>query len=206
MLLKHIAVNSIRFMLTPGTPEALHYDLDRYIQLTESGDFEKVMDYIYPGLYKLVPRQLLLDKFKEAFEGSDISDYTDGFFVSDISKPVEVEDMVFYKVKYVINLKADPHSGLVQQVLKGEDVSYDVMDITNDLMFTLMEATYGSGNVKYDEGEGCFRVQLINEMLAIYEDGFDSWKFIKYGSGALYKRIFPPNVVKKLAAYFFLTD
>ena len=95
MLLKHIAVNSIRFMLTPGTPEALHYDLDRYIQLTESGDFEKVMDYIYPGLYKLVPRQLLLDKFKEAFEGSDISDYTDGFFVSDISKLVEVEDIVF---------------------------------------------------------------------------------------------------------------
>lgn len=202
----HIAANSVRFMLTPGTPEALQYDLDRYIQLTESGDFEKVMDYIYPGLYRLVPRQLLLDKFKEAFDGSDMSDYTDGFFVSYISKPIGVEDMVFYKVKYVINLKADPHSGLVQQVLKGEDVSYDVMDITNDLMFTLMEATYGSGNVKYDEGEGYFKVQLINEMLAIYEDGFDSWKFLKYGSGAMYKRIFPPNVVKKLAAHFFLTD
>lgn|GEM_PF-4039769 len=206
MLLKHIAVNSIRFMLTPGTPEALHYDLDRYIQLTESGDFEKVMDYIYPGLYKLIPRQLLLDRFKEAFEGSDISDYTDGFFISNVSAPVEVDRMIVYKVTYIINLKAAAHSSLVQRLMDGEEINYDEVDSEQEFMMNMMEAVYGSGNVKYDADEACFRVQQINEMLAIHENGFDSWKFIKYGSGALYKRIFPPNVVKKLAAYFFLTE
>jgi hypothetical protein len=193
-------------MLTASSKEALNRDLERYIQLTEAGDFEQVMDYIYPGLYKLVPRQMLLDKFKEAFEGSDMSDYTDGFFVSDVSKPVEVEGMVFYKVKYVINLKAAAHSSLVQRIIAGEEINYDEVDNEQEFMLQVMEAVYGSGNVKYDANEACFRIQQMNEMLAVYENGFDTWKFIKYSSGPMYKRIFPPKVVKKLAAYFFIMD
>lgn len=42
--MRHIAANSIRYMLTAGSIEALNRDLERYIQLTEAGDFEQVME------------------------------------------------------------------------------------------------------------------------------------------------------------------
>jgi len=189
-----------------NTKEALEKDIDAYIRISQANNFEGVVDYMYPGIFKLIPKEMLLEKMKESFNGSSYNDYVDGFFISAMSDIVEINQSLFCKVTYVINLKTDPHSHLVKQLLEGEDVNYDSIDDYLSFTLSLLTTVYGEGNVKYDEGEACFRIQQINEMLAVYEKGFDTWKLIKYGNGSMFKRLFPAKTVKKLSTYFFLMD
>ena len=105
-------------------------------------------------------------------------------------------------------MKIDRHEDVLTKIIKNESIDYD--EHTKDMkqqiriMLKLLKSVYGDSHVKYDKENDEFRIWQLNTMLAIYED--EQWKFIRWMSGSVYKRIFPEGIVKKLATKFYLTD
>lgn len=188
----------------------LHADLEKFIELTMQGRFSELAEYIYPSLFKIVPKKVLVQKMEEAFQGDRMNDLIVAFHIQEISDPVEIKGSLYCKCDYYIRLRADRHVDILDHILKDQPISHAAYekDRLGQVKYTLklMKARFGDDAVKYDSRDDCFYIDRFSASLAILDPGAKTWKFIRWGSGSLYQRLFPEDVVKKLATRFYLLD
>lgn len=188
--------------------ESLTLALHDYISFTKNNDYKSIVNSLYSGLFKLVPKDALLEMMKESFENDPVTDYIDTFSIHSTSDIFEIDKHFFSKVEYHIELKVDRNEDVLTKILNDESIDYNQhdkdMQSQIDIMLGLLKIKFGEEQVKYDPDKDEFRVWQLNTMLAIFEN--EEWKFVRWMTGSMYKRIFPERTVKKLATRFFLMD
>lgn len=187
---------------------SLQIALEDYISSTKNNDFKSIVNYLYSGIFKMVPKKEITKQLKNSFKDDVITNYIDTFSIHSMSPIFNIDNYSFSKIKYYLEMKIDRHEDVLTKIIKNESIDYD--EHTKDMkqqiriMLKLLKSVYGDSHVKYDKEKDEFRIWQLNTMLAIYED--EQWKFIRWMSGSVYKRIFPEGIVKKLATKFYLTD
>jgi hypothetical protein len=188
--------------------QSLSLALETYISFTKKNDYNSIVNYLYSGLFKLVPKNVLLKLMKESFENDPVSNYIDTFSIHRISEIFQIDKKFFSKVEYYLELKIDRNEDVLAKIMNDESIDYIEHDVEMqsqiDFMLKLLKAKYGEDCVKYNKQEDEFRIWQLNTMLAIYEE--NEWKFVRWMTGNMYKRIFPERTVKKLATRFYLLD
>ncbi len=171
---------------------AIKSRLNTYIEATNAGEWDTVLDMVYDKLFETVPR----DQMKQLFSQ-----------MSTMGLKMEVKE---YKIsKLSETMKEDGTDFVIVNYDADEKLTLSGPQFTNEMVIEQMKTQfttmYGEGNVTYDKEGNFFALKGQKTMLAVNAGGSDEWKFIEYNvsnpqQAQLFEQIIPANVITKLKA------
>ncbi|MCB0550590.1 MAG: hypothetical protein KDD19_23675 [Phaeodactylibacter sp.] len=185
-LLLFIAVTTAAFAQNPDSA-AIQLRLDAYFQATESKDWNKVVDMVYPKLFNLVEKKDMVQLFAD-MEGNGMVFQMNDFSVHRISAPVTHEGERFALVSYSAGMN-----------LKFTSAAYQDSSMVSILRASFV-TTYGDENVRYNKEDNSFDIQAVKTMFAIAPEGADQWSFMENNPGqeGMLGALIPEAVREKL--------
>ena len=152
--------------------------LEEYAAANKSKDFPKVLDMIYPKLYEIVPKEMMLAQF-ESMEGeTGMTFEMPNFEITNISEAFNHEDETFVHIDYMLDMSITMPDMPPHEHEDGEEHDEAAEDDgMREFMVAMMEMKYGEGNVKMGD-DGVIHLKDFNTMYAITPTGSTDWKVI----------------------------
>lgn len=168
--------------------EAMKARLDTFMKLNQSLQFEKLMDYIYPKVFTIAPKEQLVQVFKESFAGNDdMSMEMDSLRTGTISSQVTIGDGSYYLICY---------SMLIRIKITNEKAD------GNNSMLGLMKSQYGEDNVRHDKATGKYVIIVNTSMVAIKDVQSPQWSFLNFEPDhPLAAQLLDEAVISKLKSF-----
>jgi len=177
---------------------SLAADFNGYFQAIEEQDFDMALDYVFPGLFDLIPRDFMQESMEmEASEGEhDIQ--IKNAKIQPVSKIIE--DEMYYYAMISYSYMMEIRSGMEDdwgELEEDEDWGSESLNVDD------FRRKYGVKNVFYDANKQIIRVKMKGNMIAVqskdeFED--DGWKFIdlKDDMASMADQLIPPIILSKL--------
>ena len=167
---------------------ALKAEIQKTYDATIALNYDKILDYTYPKLYKLVPR----DKMKEAliatFNGTDemkvkILAVDPNFNYGEIKT---IDDQKICLVKHNLSMEIT-----LNETLEEEDV---------EMMIDLLKSNMETEDITFDKKKTTFKINKIATMIAISDElTKNQWRFLnKDKENKLMAMLLNKKVVKEL--------
>ena len=161
------------------------------LKLTQVKNFEKIMDYTYPRLFTIAPRDVLITTMNNAFDTDEFTIELDSVKIHTIFPVFVIDDTSYAKVK---------HTMLMKMKYKKP---YDTTD--NDgkgSMVSLMEERFGKGNVRFDPIANSLNISMTPDMVGI-KDKTSTWTFVNLNEDnpELLNMLFSKKVLDKLKEF-----
>lgn len=158
--------------------------LEEYLEAGQAKNYDRVLDFIHPTLFKAAPREALLEHFQAM--DRDTQDFTTDFGEGTILKMSDIfeED----GNKYIL---MDYNFEMLMH-FKNMKTAADYLD--------LYKKFYGAEQVTFDAATRTIKVVTKKSMYGIFEPGFDTWKFIENNENQafLLESIVPKTVIEKI--------
>lgn len=145
---------------------------DDYMVVVSTLDVDSTLDYIYPKLFEIVPREALFEAMDESFSDPSIELSISKDSLHTISDIV-VFDSVHYATidySYLMQMRY-----LDEEDYTSEEDGIDVFGFTKDML----EEEYGPKNVLTDTVQHSFSIDVKAQMFAIYNPEYNAWKFLE---------------------------
>ncbi|MEQ9265649.1 MAG: hypothetical protein RLN81_10540 [Balneolaceae bacterium] len=143
--------------------DILNTKLSQYFDLLSNENYVEMMDYVYPKVFTIVPKEEMIKAFEEVLDGMK-------FAFSDMEiqwiEPVFSED--FQLVKYLSRIEI---------VLISEDVK---SSIVLNSMAAYFENEDGFSNLEVDTDNFKISGNMGKYILAISEDEYPGWYFMEF--------------------------
>ena len=165
--------------------------VNEMLKLTQLKDLEKVMDYTYPKLFTIVPRDLLLTTMKKAYDTDEFAIELDSAKIDTIFPVFVINDTSYVKVK---------HSMLMKMKYKEP---YDTADkASKEFMVSMMEQKFGKGNVRFDPVANSLNIFMVPDMVGIKVKN-SKWTFVNLNEDnpAMMDMIFSKKVLTRLKEF-----
>ena len=167
---------------------ALKAEIQKTYDATIALNYDKILDYTYPKLYKFIPR----DKMKEAliatFNGTDemkvkILAVDPNFNYGEIKT---IDDQKICLVKHNLSMEIT-----LIETLEEEDV---------EMMIDLLKSTMETEDITFDKEKTTFKINKIATMIAISDELTNNqWRFLnKDKENKLMAMLLNKKVVKEL--------
>lgn len=173
------------------TDTSLSSRLDAMLRLTQAKDIEKVLDYTYPKLFTIVPKDQLLQTMIETYETDEYIIELDSIAVQTIFPIFKINDTNYVKIK---------HTMLMRMKYKGP---YDTAaKETTGMLLNMMEATYGKENVRFDPVGNSLNIFMVPDIVGIKPKN-GAWTFanLDEDNPAMFDLLFSKPVQKKLKEF-----
>lgn len=162
--------------------------LDSMLKVTESWNLEKILDYTYPKLFTVAPREQMLEAMQNSFESEEFTITPDSVRVHTIFPVFTTKDGQYAKIK---------HTMLMRMKFKEVPDSAESAD-----MVAMMEEQYGAGNVRYDKKTNTMTLYAMPDLVAIKDEFSPEWTFVNYDEeSGLAPLLFSKEVIEKLKEY-----
>lgn len=165
--------------------------VNEMLKFTQLKDFEKVMDYTYPKLFTVAPREVLITTMNNAFETGEFTIELDSVKVHTIFPVVVIDDTSYVKVK---------HTMLMKMKYKKP---YDRIDnVSKQSMVSLMEQRFGKGKVRFDPVANSLNIFMVPDMVGI-KDKSSKWTFanLNEDNPEMLNILFSKKVLDKLKEF-----
>lgn len=158
------------------------------LTITQLKDVDKIMDYTYPKLFGIVPKEMLLNTMKDTYETEEYIIELDSIDIRTISPAFIVDDTSYVKIK---------HTMLMKMKFKEPQDTSDPG--STNFLVTLMEAKYGRGNVRFDKKANSLNIFMTPGMVGI-KPPKEQWTFtnLDEGNPAMLEVLFSKKVLDKL--------
>lgn len=187
----------------------LEKTFEEYKKATLNNNIEKTLDYIYPTVFKVQPKEVLLASFKKAKESGKMPKINsiDGV----IKKPIKTYSKGKYTlIDYTIDLTMD----LTPNVKKENKQEYaKVQDMLNNpkklasyqaFILQMFQASMGKdAKLKFQKDSLKLNIIKKSKMIAINENN-SGWKFVELSPKTIdkLKSLLPQDIVKNEASLF----
>ena len=161
------------------------------LKLTQLKDIEKVMDYTYPKLFTIVPKETLISAMKNAYDTEEFIIEIDSVKILTIFPVFRINDTSYVKVKHTMLMK-----------MKYKE-PYDSTDTeSKEFMVSIMEEKFGKGNVRFDPKENSLNISMIPDIVGI-KDNSSKWTFANLDTDnpQMLSMLFSKQVLDKLKEY-----
>jgi hypothetical protein len=148
---------------------SLQRRLDEYLAANKQLDFEKLMDYIYPKLFDIVPREQMIELFKSIFDNPQMTISMDSMSVTGISKSFSFKGAQFKKVDYYVGMSLRFKDSTV---LKDQDRVLEIQE--------RVKTSMNAENVKYIAQDNSLAIDAKKVMFAIKGNPQTQWMFVGY--------------------------
>jgi len=164
--------------------KALKSSLSEYTEATVSNDIEKLVGFIYPKAFTIIPKEKMINMFKKTFSSGNVPK------VKDV-KHTKIEDIKKYD-KGVYSIITSSMTTVIKSP-RPDDKKFEEYMLT-----TLQKQIASKGTVTLNKEKHLFNIQHSNKTIALNEEG--SWKFIGFKQAKKYidKGIFPLMLIEKL--------
>lgn len=158
-------------------------------EVTEKKDAWGTMDYMYPRLFEIAPKKMLVNAIQDTYADTTVELGFSNSSISNISSLLVVEETKYASIDYSFTMS------IALLNLAEEDVA--------DMLAYLLQVyqdQYGKNSVRLDEKARRFDIDVDATMYAIHAPEYGEWKVIekKPEYQALFEQWFPKKVLKKL--------
>ena len=171
---------------------ALVNRINQMLTLTQKKDLEKIMDYTYPKLFKIAPRELMIATLKETYDTEEFTIEIDSLKIITIFPVFVVSDTSYVKVKHTMLMKMK-----YKQALDTSDME------SKNMLVSILEQKYGEGNVRFDAAANSLNIFMKPDMVGIKDKTSNIWTFANLDDDnpALLEILFSQAVRDKLKQY-----
>lgn len=168
--------------------------LDSALHYTSISDLEKLMDFTYPKLFTLVPKEQMLETLKSGLVNDEFIATVDSVKVVRIFPVFTSGKGKYAKLLHTMRLNMQFREAL--DTSAGGEVE--------ELMKS-MRQTFGEGKVSFNKKTNTVSVMTLVSMVAIKDEQSPEWTFVTFDDdeedhelGAV---LFPEEVLQKLKTY-----
>lgn len=144
--------------------------MNTYGDLLDKGEIDKSLDYVYPAIFEIVPKEQMATLFKSLFNSKDFKVKLNGFKVDSVGSKKVVEGKQYVTVYY--------QSRMLMNLTSLDTLSKDKLQATVGMMQLAFANKFGSDNVKYIEETRTFDINSQKKGLAIAPNGSSDWKIM----------------------------
>ncbi|MCO6468898.1 MAG: hypothetical protein J5I54_08650 [Bacteroidales bacterium] len=159
-------------------------DISNYLDAFNKGDWDGVINMIYPKLFDLITKEQMKQTFNQMEEmGMEMK--TDFNKIEKISEVINYKNSKFCRVYY--------NGGLTIKIS-------GVMLENKDQLGQSLIAAYGLENVKYDGTNNKFDINANKSMIAVSNIDSDEWTYIEYydQQEEMLKQLIPDKVLEQI--------
>ena len=183
--LLYLLIISCSKLFAQNVNQAVERDFINYSKLISDKKTDQALNYINPKLFDLVPKEQMKVALEAVFNLPNI-EYK--IAVPTITKFSEVKTID--KISYVKLETISPVE------MKFYDVALDSNKL--NMMLKSFQNKFGTGNVKYDQKSGFFKINAIKQAVASSADQ-SNWKFVTIDNASmltLLEKIIPAELLK----------
>lgn len=174
------------------TDPSLLVRLDSFMKVNHLLDFEKVMDFTYPKLFTIAPREQMIELMQNTFDNEEMTSELDSLQTGKIWPEIKTDEGSFVKVDYTMvmrmKFKRDPAD------------TTDEME-TLGMIAGLMEGQFGEGNVRIDSATKKINIKVNTALVAIKDSISPQWTFINFKKEeAMTSMLLSQDIIDKLSA------
>ena len=165
--------------------------VNEMLKLTQVKDLEKVMDFTYPKLFTIAPREALIEVMKNTYETDEYIIELDSVNVVTIFPIFKINDTSYAKVKHTMLMK-----------MKYKE-PYDTADKeSKEFMVSLMQQKFGEGNARFDPIANSLNILMVPDMVGI-KTKTSNWTFanLNEDNPAMLNMLFSKQVLNKLKEF-----
>lgn len=166
--------------------KSLQERANKAVEHTVKGEYEKLMDYTYPKIFDLVPRDVLAKMFRDMLKA-------DGFTISIVNT---APNFTYGEIKKIDNayysvIEHDLHMNLVfDDPIEDADI-----DDTVNAFKTAMK----SNDISYDKLTRTLKIKKRAQMIAVADAlTKNQWMYINNDGGPLLAKLIPEKAIKQL--------
>lgn len=190
---------------TSAEEKMIRETFSTYFNTVEQGDYTTTLDYIYPRLFDLVPKEAMLQAMQQINADPTIQITMDSSIINSVSEIITVGDSTYARVDYnfIMIMKLIPEETDLEEesestsAEEGEDEDeFNQFDFTADML----EGVYGEKNVRRDKENSKLFIRIEASMFAIEDPEVDGWKFLEKKDQLMpiLEQLIPEEVLKKL--------
>lgn len=146
---------------------------------TVNGEYDKLLDYTYPKVFTIVPREQLAAMFKEALKG-------EGFTAQVVKSPPNFK---FGEIKKIDNSYYSMiEHDLSMNMVFDEPIPDDELELT----LSTFKAGMETNDITYDKPTKTLKIKKRSKMLAIADESTkNEWTYINNDGGPLMGMLIP---------------
>jgi hypothetical protein len=148
---------------------SLQRRLDEYLVANKQLDFEKLMNYIHPKLFEIVPREQMIELFKSIFDNPQMMISMDTMSVTGISRSFNFKGAEYKKVDYYLGMSVRFKDSTV---LKDQDKLAEIQERVKTAM--------SAENIKYIAENNSLAIDTKKIMFAVKDNPRTQWMFVGY--------------------------
>jgi hypothetical protein len=167
--------------------------LDSVLMYTQQSKFASVLDFTYPKLFKIVPREQLMKTMNESMNTEEFTMSLDSVMVTKIHPVFTINNGSYIKIN---------HTMLMLMKFKEPIDTADSESL--DFMLGLLKNDYGEKNVRFDVANNTFRIFALSDLIAIKDEYSPEWSFVNFDSdegSPLAPLIFSKEVLEKIKTF-----
>ncbi len=169
-------------------PIDLKERIDQYFIHNKNKDFDSIMEYIHPSMFRLVTKEQLIEAFRQSFSSETMDIGFDSLAIKDIGRDIVFEKAEYRKVNYLSRMYI---------ILKNmEDLEEESVI---ELLVDNLKSAFPGAEVKFNRERKSFDVNTIQLLLAIKEPE-SPWNFIGIDKSKpeFIKMLLPGELIKML--------
>jgi hypothetical protein len=161
---------------------------DSILMFTKQINIEKILDFTYPKLFSIVPRDQMVEALKNTFETDELSIGLDSVRLDSIYPVFTIGEARYTKVQ---------NSQVTLMRLKKNIDTADKESVP--FFLGLMEDQFGKENVRFDAPTTTLHIRMKSEMIAVKDSHSPEWSFINYKEDdeTLLPSLFSKEVLEK---------
>ena len=161
------------------------------LSFTQVKDLEKVMEYTYPKLFTIVPKEALITAMKSAFESEEFIIELDSVKILKIFPIFKIKDTSYVKVRHTMLMK--------MKYIQPYDSTQKEQ---KEFMASLMTQKFGEGNVRFDPVANSLNIFMTPDMAGIKYNS-SKWTFanLNEDNPKMLNILFGKQVLDKLKEY-----
>lgn len=140
--------------------------IQEVITLTENGEYVKVLDHTYPGLFKLASKEMMAEQMDEVFNSAELKISMNNFTTGEVGEIKKGETAEYAIVPYNYNMSMQYMS---------EEANADLLNMTAGVL----KDQFGADKVSVDEKSKTINIENESEMLAIRDNGTENWTILE---------------------------
>lgn len=166
---------------------SIRIQLNEYFIATQGGDWETVVDMLYPPLFDQVSKADMIQTFQD-LSGNGIEFEMSDFRIINIKGPVQEEQKLFASVLYNARMN-----------LRFTSIDYQAPSVIAQLKQNFID-TYGEENVIHQPSDNSFDINARKSLYAIQSEGSGKWTFIESEalSNPVFQNLIPAAVANAL--------
>lgn len=142
----------------------LRNTLDEYLEILNSGDLVKTLDYMPDEFFEMVPKKLMEQQILQMFQDSSFQIEFGTYHIDSISELAFEQGTAYAKINY--------HGSFKMKMAETID------EMTAEFMQIAMGESLGPKNVKFDASINTFLVDTQSALIGIKKEE-STWRFVE---------------------------